>query len=235
MEPVSRPPQWLPIFGGLMVVLLCFFIALYAQSAQESQRLTDRVVRLQSALSAMATRPAPGPDVPPLPPDEVAAQRGLVLLCGQLEVYLAESGLAGEVLADWDTRCITVRFPDSLFFDGDAASFGSDAYRALNDMARLLVRFGDCFDTVRVEGHTNRVPPSPGSAFRDNWELTHIRAANVARYIYQTGLVEPERLSGVGCGEFRPIDDTDTVRNRRMDFVLEGLSFDALVALSEQP
>ena len=245
MEPVRRPPQsggassggdapkWLPIFGGLMAVLLCFFIAFYAQSAQENQRLTDHIVRLQGALSMMATRPATEPDVPPLPSDEAVAQRGFGLLCGQLEEYLAESGLAGEVLADWEQRCITVRFSDSLFFEAGAAGFDSDAYRALNDMARLLVRFGDCFDTVRVEGHTDRVPPAPGSAFRDNWELTHIRAANVARYIYQTGLVEPGRLSGVGCGEFRPIDDTDTARNRRMDFVLEGLCFDILVAMGE--
>ena len=235
MEPVKRPDGvgWMPVFAGLMAVLLCFFIALYVAAGQETRRLTDRVVQLQGALSMMATRPAAEPTEPPPPPDEAAARAGLEALTGFVEAYLLENDLPGEVLPDWESASLTLRFPDSLFFEAGAAGFDSEAYRALNALARLLVRYTDCFGAVRVEGHTDRTPPAPGSPYRDNWELSHLRAAGAARYLYQTGLIEPERLSGLGCGEFRPIDDGDANRNRRMDFVLENLSFDALIALSQ--
>ena len=88
-------------------------------------------------------------------------------------------------------------------------------------------------ETLLIEGHTDDVPVAPGNRFRDNLELSSMRAATVHRMIVAC---EPgvERLlstddypvlSTSGYGYTRPatLDSGRTAENRRIDlrFLLE--------------
>ena len=87
-------------------------------------------------------------------------------------------------------------------------------------------------DTVLIEGHTDSVPVAPGVRFRNNLELSSMRAANVHRMIVAC---EPAIeslfnstgtpiLSTSGYGSTRPVgDDPEGAENRRIDlrFLLE--------------
>ncbi len=88
-------------------------------------------------------------------------------------------------------------------------------------------------ETLLIEGHTDNVPVSPGRRFRDNLELSSMRAATVHRMI---GSCEPTVgrltnteghpiLSTSGYGNTRPAteDLTRSDENRRIDlrFLLE--------------
>jgi chemotaxis protein MotB len=74
---------------------------------------------------------------------------------------------------------------------------------------------------LRVDGHTDRVPVSPGGAFADNWELSQARALSVVRYMIQAEGLPPDRLAATGFGEYQPIDTGATpealARNRRIE------------------
>ncbi len=91
----------------------------------------------------------------------------------------------------------------------------------------------DRLDTLLIEGHTDDVPVAAGNRFRDNLELSSMRAATVHRMIaacepHIEGLRNSEGypiLSTSGYGQTRPATD-DPVRaddNRRIDlrFLLE--------------
>lgn len=90
----------------------------------------------------------------------------------------------------------------------------------------VLQQLGDIFrpmpNPLRVEGHTDDVPIST-TRFPSNWELSAARASRVVRLFQERG-VAPERMVAVGLGEYRPLDDNDTVegrnRNRRVSIVI---------------
>jgi chemotaxis protein MotB len=76
---------------------------------------------------------------------------------------------------------------------------------------------------LRVEGHTDNVPPE-GDVARDNWDLSVLRAVSCVEYLTTVHQIQPARLSAVGYGEHRPLGDNDTLdgrrQNRRVDFLI---------------
>jgi chemotaxis protein MotB len=77
---------------------------------------------------------------------------------------------------------------------------------------------------IRVDGHTDATPISPGARYADNWELSQARALSVVRYM-QDGLgFPPERLAATGFGEYRPVAAGDSpaalAANRRIELKL---------------
>ena len=64
-----------------------------------------------------------------------------------------------------------------------------------------------------IEGYTDDVPMASG-VYDTNWELSTARAVSVVRYLVEEENIDPNRLSAVGYGEYRPIVPNDSVENR---------------------
>lgn len=93
--------------------------------------------------------------------------------------------------------------------------------QARDVMARIAFSaMGDASDIV-VTGHTDTVPLSPGSPYRDNWGLAAARASAVVRELSASALIDPERLTAISRGETSPISDNATAdgraENRRIE------------------
>lgn len=78
---------------------------------------------------------------------------------------------------------------------------------------------------VIIEGHTDNIPisSSSGSLYRDNRELSLLRAKAVADILVDNG-ISPDRISVIGHGDTRPIASNETVegrvKNRRVEVKL---------------
>jgi chemotaxis protein MotB len=85
---------------------------------------------------------------------------------------------------------------------------------------------------LRIEGHTDDLPPS-GQGL-SNWDISIARAVSVLKFYERENLVPLDRMSAVGYGSQRPLakEETSETRalNRRVEFVLEsvGSNRDAL-------
>jgi chemotaxis protein MotB len=81
---------------------------------------------------------------------------------------------------------------------------------------------------VEVQGHTDPIPIRRRAATRypTNWELAAARASQVVRLLQQEG-VEPQRLSAVSFGPYRPLASNATregrAKNRRIEIRVEPL------------
>ena len=81
---------------------------------------------------------------------------------------------------------------------------------------------------VEVQGHTDPIPINRRSAKRypTNWELAAARASQVVRLLQEAG-VEPQRLSAVSFGPYRPVASNETpegrAKNRRIEIRVEPL------------
>ena len=77
---------------------------------------------------------------------------------------------------------------------------------------------------LRVDGHTDSTPLSPGSPFRDNWELSQARALSVVRFLIDAEGFPANRVAATGFGEFQPVDPGTSpealARNRRIELKL---------------
>jgi len=120
-------------------------------------------------------------------------------------------------------------FPSEVLFPPGSATLGTEGRAQIGRVAEVIRAIIDDIPPeidwiLRIDGHTDRVPVSPGSAFRDNWELSQARALSVVRYLIDEQGFPAERLAGTGFGEFQPVDSGDSpealARNRRIELKL---------------
>ena len=70
-------------------------------------------------------------------------------------------------------------------------------------------------------GHTDNVPLTFGSNYRDNWDLAAARSASVVQQLSRTDTLDPKRMKAISYGETRPVESNDTsqgrAKNRRIE------------------
>lgn len=118
---------------------------------------------------------------------------------------------------------LTVNMVDAILFDSGKAEVKLAGMEVLKKVVDILKDVKD--RAIRIEGHTDNVQivGNLTKRFPSNWELSAARAINVARYLQGQG-VDPEVLSAVAHGEYRPVASNDTeegkARNRRIEIIL---------------
>lgn len=117
-------------------------------------------------------------------------------------------------------------FPSEVLFAPGSAALNAEGQAQVARVATVIRGIMDDIPAgigwiLRVDGHTDRTPLSPGSPFRDNWELSQARALSVVRYMIDSEGIPPDRLAATGFGEYQPLDEGDSpaalARNRRIE------------------
>lgn len=120
-----------------------------------------------------------------------------------------------------DRNEVRLQLPESVMFDIGSAELKPMAKDVLKKIASVLTTTNDL---IVVEGHTDNYPIIHSSRYRSNWHLSCARAFNVVQYLIEFEKIPPERISGWGFAEYRPIASFDTMedraKNRRIELVL---------------
>ncbi|MFQ5596999.1 MAG: flagellar motor protein MotB [Nitrospiria bacterium] len=113
---------------------------------------------------------------------------------------------------------ISVKGP--LFFDLGSAELGLKTMTFLKKMVAVLQKTPN---EVHVVGHTDDTPVR-SKHIPSNWELSALRASNVAKFLIKAGKLAPGRFTIVGQSMYRPqmpnISDRNRQMNRRVDIVI---------------
>ena len=110
-------------------------------------------------------------------------------------------------------QSIRVSASDSLFFDLGKADIKPGAIEFLRNFAEVVKKTKT---NIRIEGHTDSFPiHSP--AFPTNWELSAIRAVNIARFLIEENGIEPERFTVVGHSLYKPAVPNTTPENKAIN------------------
>lgn len=121
---------------------------------------------------------------------------------------------------------MTVKLRDRILFTLGSAAINKDGRSALDAVADAFK--GLQGKNVIVTGYTDNVPVGPRARFKDNWELSTMRAISVVKYLESKG-VDPKMLGAAGFSEFRPLvsNDSDEGRsqNRRIEIVLTAADY----------
>lgn len=226
LEDESKPnhERWLLTYSDMITLLLIFFIVMYTISNINAAKFSQ----IASSLSKTFT----GTDY------VIGQYNGTSFVQGnsgeknslgeiekQLNGFIKDNNLQGMVTSYIDERGLVISLQDSLLFDLGSA----DVHSAEKG---ILVKIGDMLKTlpnhIRVEGFTDNLPIH-NNKFDSNWELSVIRATNVVKILVNEVGIEPQRISAVGYGEYRPVVPNDSEEhrrlNRRVDIVIMNTEY----------
>ena len=147
--------------------------------------------------------------------DELAAARD------RIDAALSAAGYAGAARYEIDERGLVVHIvADAVLFDAEQAVLKPQGRVILDAVAPTLTSLPN---VLRIEGHANHLPVTPGGPWPSNWELSSYRASTVLRWLAGDGVPEP-RMSATGYSSTRPLvpesDPTALSANRRVDVVV---------------
>jgi len=228
--------RWLLTYADMLTLLFALFIVMYGISQVEScgklrQLESDLKTRFNKEydvkyiIPVLNERPVVDRIVRLIkPPDGPYAQTedDLMLISQKLYDEMKKQNMSHLVQLHLTERGLVVSLlTDKLLFDKGDAELKLRNTLVLDRIARILN--ADDHE-IRVEGHTCNLPLLPYSRFKNNWELSTIRAANVTEYLVRVNGLDPARLSIIGYGEFRPLFANDhednRMKNRRVDIIL---------------
>ena len=116
---------------------------------------------------------------------------------------------------------VYVAMSDKLLFQSGSTRLDKRGEEALGKLAEVLNKQTDI--DVFIEGHTDNKPINTVQ-FKDNWDLSVIRATSVVRILIKNYNVNPLQIQPSGRGEYMPVDDNETAegrsKNRRTEIIM---------------
>lgn len=220
--------RWLITYADMITLLLIFFIVMYTMSKVDAKKFQNLSTSLSKAMGAGGMMlDSPGPSIVPgisgTVPD-VATISGentqLENIKQQLEVYIKEADLHARVSVTMEERGVVLSFQDEVLFNLGSAELTPRAKEIIHKVGPIL---GQIPNYLRIEGHTDNLPINTVH-FPSNWELSAARSNNVLKELIKNFQVQPQRLSAVSYGEYRPLvmNDSDSHRqmNRRVSIII---------------
>ena len=113
---------------------------------------------------------------------------------------------------------IYVSLENKLLFPSGSTVVDQQGRDALQQLAKAIENEKDL--NILVEGHTDTDKVLPGTAYKDNWDLSVMRATSVVRILQEGSNLDPKRVTAGGRGEYIPLDPSDKAKNRRIEIIL---------------
>jgi chemotaxis protein MotB len=145
----------------------------------------------------------------------------LAALMGVITKYVEDNNLGEQIFVADKPQGIAITLSDRFLFDAGKAELKSPAFPALRQLSGLFRGIGA---TISIEGHTDNVPVTAASDYRDNWELSGARALSVLRFFLDNEGLSPDTFQYAGYADTRPAYDNTTVegrqKNRRVELIV---------------
>ena len=241
-KPQQQPgsPLWMTTYSDMVTLLLTFFILLYTMSVIDIERFQTVIISIQTSFLGHTGIMDQTPETRQSQEESMAFEDGMLSelalleqaqeaeeILEEVQAFLAEMGLDGEVEVSLDERGIVMELPDYIFFERARADLKPEAREVLDDFSELFLRLDR---NIIIEGHTCNLPINVPE-FPSNWELSVIRAVRVTRYLVEENGLDPHRMQATGYGEFHPLvpneDPESRARNRRVTMVISMQRFEA--------
>ena len=210
-------------FVDLMTLLLILFILFYshaithkgsAKYMASTQAQSAASPSLEVHKTSMAAEPV-AYDPHKSKPDEIkTVEENPDQTLEQFETQVLET-VSEKVKKDfsirWNQKRLVLVLGERIAFNVGEADLLPDFQPTLKQIAEFISSQKEY--NVTVAGHTDDTPIN-NTQFPSNWELSAIRAVNVAKFMILNG-VDPRRISTEGYSAYRPLQPNTTAHNKR--------------------
>ena len=221
--------EWLTTFADLSMLLLVFFVLLYSMSTLDTEKFSETfssvTQALQGQMQKVSTSRITHEEAGVLI-DQALMRRQIIesqrKVFAEVKTLQTKKGVEGVISANFEDGIITIRVPGDVMFQSGRVQLSPEGARMVATLKDFFIKHKD--QNIKIVGYTDNVRPSAGSRFKDNWEISALRAVNVLRELLKMGL-ESTRLTATGLAYLNPIypntSDEYRAKNRRVEFVLE--------------
>lgn len=214
--------RWLLTYSDLITLLMIFFVIMYASSRVDANKYKSISNSFRVTFGGDTSIVDGGEGTSVGVNNE---ESKLKETKEDLDKYLKENNLTGNVTTKIEERGLVVSINDTVFFESGEAEIREDVLTKIIQIGNILKHQENY---IRIEGNTDN-KPIHNYRFESNWQLSSVRAANVVQLLVERCGFPPEKLSSVGYGEYRPIASNEyeegRVKNRRVDIVVMNSKF----------
>ncbi|MCR4605647.1 MAG: OmpA family protein [Eubacterium sp.] len=115
---------------------------------------------------------------------------------------------------------VQITLNGALLFDSGSADIKASTKPLLDKVGDILKIYKK--NQIRIIGHTDNVPTTPGGRYPNNMWLSTARATTVFEYLVKKKKIDPKSSETTGRGEYDPIASNSTAdgraKNRRVEF-----------------
>jgi len=228
--------RWLISYADFITLLFAFFVVMYSISQVNSSKYK---VLSETLSGVFDSRPKstelnlvgePSKSIQPISGDDIeqpelnseniesgkidsenfASSEAFKDLEQGLEASLGD--LIDQNLAEIksDANWINIVLKSGLLFPSGSDALNNESTPLMEEVAKHL---NTNLQLILVHGHTDNIPIATGK-FPSNWELSSARGVAVVRRL-QSLLVQPNRMSVEGHGEYKPVASNSTIEGRQ--------------------
>ncbi len=224
--------EWMVTFTDMTLLVLVFFIFLFSLSTINKKKFILSISSVKQALKKERLGHGISPGALETEGLLIGEEEQVIkkILKDQEKVYadfnffFAQHGLEGKLGAKLESGKVIIRVPSKVLFPPGKVELTSEGKELLKTLKDFFIRHPD--EKINICGYTDDTPVKPNSRFKDNWELSALRAVNVLRYLIRLG-IDPRRMTATGYGEMNPLypntSEENRSKNRRVEFVLEKI------------
>lgn len=208
---------WLLTLSDLLMLLMIFFIVLFAMTPKPQNRVAPSLTAEMSI--PIIKQKEDQTEVQTAFASPLTSKDMTSSLETDLIAILANEQGQQEMTVQSHADHLILTFPERIVFDPGRALLKPSAKPILKKVASFITTHPRLI--VEVHGHTDDQPINT-KRYPSNWELSVDRATMVAKSLIHLGL-DPAQLSVKGFGEYRALypndSDLNRLKNRRVEIL----------------
>lgn len=218
-------PLWMVTYGDMMSLLLTFFVLILSFSSIQDVEFRKAIGSLRGSLGILGQHEYLISMGRIIVPDSTFAfmSRRSQQTTGEISKKLNFVSEYENVQLQVDDRGTYIVMPAELLFDPGEDRIKESADRLLKKIGAFLFEVKG--SAIVIEGFTDDTPIST-MRFPSNWHLSAARAISVADFLNKECVIDYDRMSITGYGEYEPVAPNDTpenrAKNRRVGILLKG-------------
>lgn len=223
------PQIWQVTLADLSMLLMSFFIFLFALSTVRPESVNETLVSVRERLQVDVGKLKKTPGSETMKEkvlEQVTMREQLIMRQRQvyqdLTAYFKGRG-ESTMQTKLDGPRLTISMPtDGMFAKTDVTQLTDLGKQRLMIIKDFIAKHPD--QRVHIKGYSDDAPPPADSRFKNNWEVSSLQAVAALRFLLSQG-VPANRLTSTGLADLEPLlpntSDENRAKNRRLDFVME--------------
>jgi chemotaxis protein MotB len=218
----TKAPGWMVGFTDLVTILLAFFILMFATALPKKNSWDEASNSLRTSFGGEKhgadMRGAAGINSADKTWKSVSEDPGLNLdyLYSLVKKYLSNDPMLQNIIVYDEGNVVTLSFSDELGFAPGKSEVSLDGQAVLKKLVPFL---GSLPNAIEVMGHADSSAVKNDNNFDSNWQLSLMRANNVAEVLKQSGYDQEIAIRGRGASDANS-DDTQNAKARRVEIHL---------------
>ncbi len=176
--------NWLVSYADMMTLLVGFFVILLSFSTVDQEKFEAAKKSVSKQFGGKYEEPY----------EEIASR---------VREALKKANVGDQIVVKTNEKGVEISFLGPLFFVTGSVDMKTEARNLLDTLIKAIKGEALDFNYV-VEGHTDDVPLNSGGIYKNNWELSSIRACRVLDYFALSGF-DKLHLTAIGYGDTRPL------------------------------